>query len=179
MNLKETTFSRTKIYNGRSLNFYVDTIVLPNKKLATREYTEHPGAVTVLPFIDKKNIVLVKQYRYPVRKITYELPAGKLSYNESLKKCVQRELIEETGFKASKIKKLISFWPTPAFSTEVLHIFSATGLKPVKSNPDEDEFLEKIIIPFETALKWVKNGKIKDSKSIIGILFWKMFNKNI
>jgi len=177
--LKEKKYSRTKIYNGRSLNFFVDKVLLPNKKVATREYTEHPGAVTVLPFIDEKNIVLVRQYRYPVRKITYELPAGKLSKKESLKKCVQRELIEETGFMASKIKKLISFWPTPAFSTEVLHIFSATGLKPVKSSPDEDEFLEKTIIPFETALKWIKNGKIKDSKSIIGILFWKMFNKGM
>ncbi len=177
MNLKEKTYSREKIYNGKSLDFYVDTVILPNKKSAIREYTEHPGAVAVLPFVDKKHIVLVKQYRYPVRKITYELPAGKLSKGESLIKCVKRELIEETGFKAGRIKKLISFWPTPAFSTEVLHIFSATELKPVESNSDEDEFLEKIIVPFKTALNWIKNRKIKDSKSIIGIIYWNLFGK--
>jgi ADP-ribose pyrophosphatase len=177
MNLKETLFKRKKIYKGKSVDFSVDTIILPNGKTAKREYLEHPGAVTVLPILPDKKIILVKQYRYPIKKITYELPAGKLDKykNESLKNCVLRELEEETGYKSKKVKKLFSFWPTPAFATEVIHIFVATKLYKGKKNTDEDEFLKTKIIPFSQAIEWIKKGKIKDSKSVIGILYWKHF----
>lgn len=175
-NLKEKLHKRNRIYTGKSVNFSVDEIVLPNGKIATREYLEHPGAVAVLPVLPDNKIILVKQYRYPVKSTTYELPAGKLDKHktESVKDCVIRELEEETGYRCRKVKKLLSFWPTPAFGTEILHIFVATDLYKGRKNPDEDEFLETLIIKFDTALEWVVKGKIKDSKSIIAILLWKI-----
>lgn len=172
LNLREKLYKRKRVYDGRVISVSSDTIILPNKKLAYREYIEHPGAVCVLAFTDKKNIVLVKQFRYPVGKITYELPAGKLDKGEKPASCVRRELLEETGYYAKKIKKIYSFWPTPAFSNEVLHIFFAECLEKRSLNLDEDEFLEPEIVPFAKALDWVKKGKMKDSKTVIAILLW-------
>jgi ADP-ribose pyrophosphatase len=169
MKLKEKTFKRRRLYKGKSVDFYADLIKLPNKKTALREYITHPGAVSVIPFLNTRDIVLVKQYRYPVKKITYELPAGKVSPGENLLGCAKRELMEETGFKTGRIKKLISYWPSPAFSTELLHIYVAGKLTPVESSPDEDEFIDRIILPFDEALKWVYKGKIRDSKTIIAL----------
>ena len=172
MKLTEKLYKRNRIYKGSAVGFSADRIVLPDGKLATREYLEHPGAVAVIPFTKKGSIILVKQYRFPVRKITYEIPAGKLDRGERPLSCVQRELEEETGFKAGKIWKLLSFWPTPAFSNELLHIYAAKDLKAARKNPDEDEFIEHIEVPFQKALSWVKSGKIRDSKTVIALLFW-------
>lgn len=174
MNMKfnEKLFKRNRIYAGRAVNFSVDEILLPNGKKATREYLEHPGAVTILPFIDKNNIILVKQYRFPVKKLTYELPAGKIDAGESIISCVKRELVEETGYYAKKVKKIFSFWPTSAFSNEVIHIYHAENLIIASKCPDDDEFIEHLVIPFKKALEWVKNGRIRDSKTVIALLFW-------
>jgi ADP-ribose pyrophosphatase len=117
------------------------------------------------------NIVFVRQFRYPVNEITYEIPAGKLDKNEKPLKCVNRELEEETGFKAKKIEKLLSFWPTPAFSNEVLHIYKALDLVKGKTNPDEDEFINTVIVPYKKAIEMIKKGKIKDSKTIIALTY--------
>ena len=172
MKLTEKLHKRNQVYSGKSVSFSADRIVLPDGKLAMREYLEHPGAVAVIPFAKRGSIILVKQYRFPIGKITYEIPAGKLGKDERPLSCVQRELEEETGFKAGKIKKLLSFWPTPAFSNEILHIYSARDLRPTRKNPDEDEFIEHIEVPFSKALAWVRSGKIRDSKTIIALLFW-------
>ncbi|MCX5782253.1 MAG: NUDIX hydrolase [Elusimicrobia bacterium] len=172
MNLKEKLYKRNRIYSGKAVGFSADKITLPNGKIAIREFLEHPGAIAVLPFLKNGKIILVKQYRYPIKKITYEIPAGKLDKGENPVKCVQRELEEETGFKAGKIKKMFSFWPTSAFSNEIIHIYSAKDLRLAKKNPDDDEFIEHIEIPFKKALQWVKSGKIRDSKTVIALLFW-------
>lgn len=172
MKLKEELYKRKRVYSGKIINVSSDTVLLPNKKLATREYLEHPGAVCVLAFVDKDNILLVKQYRYPVGEITYELPAGKLDKGENSLVCVRRELLEETGYFAKKIKKIYSFWPSAAFSNEVLHIYAADHLEKRSFNPDEDEFIEPIIVPFKQALEWVRKGRIKDSKTVIALLYW-------
>ena len=170
--LKEKLYRKKIIYNGRTVSFCADEILLPNGKKVRREYLKHPGAAAVIPFIDDKNIILVQQFRYPVGKATYEIPAGKIEKGESPVKCVKRELSEETGYTAVNIKKLISYWPTPAFSNEVLHIYCARGLKPSKISPDEDEFLRHKILPFSRVLRWVKSGRIMDSKTIIAVLLW-------
>lgn len=177
MKLIEKLYKRRKLYKGKSIDFSNDIIILPNGKKATREYTDHPGAVTVLPFVDKKNIVLVRQYRYPVKSLTYELPAGKLNKGENPLLCVKRELVEETGYKTGHIKEMCTFWPAPAFSTELMHIYVAKNLKQIGNCPDDDEFLDRKIVTFDTALKWVREGKIRDSKSIIGILMYYCFHK--
>jgi len=168
--LIETFVSKKTIWRGRAVNFDVDTVRLPDGKLATREYISHPGAVGVVPFLDKDTIVMVRQYRHPVGEVTLELPAGKIDPKESILTCIKRELAEETGFTAAKFTPLIKYWPTPAFANEVLHLYTATGLKAGKVNADEDEFIETVILPFKAAVKMVRDGKIRDSKTVVGLL---------
>ena len=170
MDLTETLVKKRPVYRGRTVGFNVDVIRLPNGKTAQREYLDHPGAVAVLPFLDPRSIVLVEQYRYPVGTSTLEIPAGKLERGEDPLACVKRELVEETGYAARRIRRLVSYWPTPAFSNELLHIYRADGLKPGRSSPDEDEFLRVHVMPLAAALKMVRTGRIRDSKTVIALL---------
>ena len=131
---------------------------------------DHPGAVGVVPFLDPRTVVLVRQYRFPIGAETLELPAGKLDGREGVVRCVRRELREETGYTARRLTRLLNYWPTPAFANEVLHLFVAEGLAAGRNSPDSDEFLEVITMSFEEALGLVRSGKIRDSKTVIGLL---------
>ncbi|MBI3549037.1 MAG: NUDIX hydrolase [Elusimicrobia bacterium] len=172
--LIETKIRTKPVYRGNAVNFFVDQVRLPNGKKAEREYLDHPGAVAAIPILDRDTVIMVRQYRYPVREVTYEIPAGKLAAGEAPLPCVRRELKEETGFTAGRIRRLISYWPTPAFSDEVLHIYVAEDLRPGTVCPDEDEFLEVKRVPLRRALDWVFEGKIRDSKSVIALLAYSL-----
>ncbi|MCS7184866.1 MAG: NUDIX hydrolase, partial [bacterium] len=126
-------------------------------------------------------VILVKQYRHPVRRITYELPAGKLDVNESPLKCIKREFEEETGYRFSSCRKLISYNPTPAFSNEVIHIYELNGIKRGRFKPDIDEFIEVVELPLNKVVNMIYTQKISDSKTIIGIFAYliKKFNKKL
>ncbi len=166
----ETFVGKKTVWKGRAVDFRVDTVRLPNGKTATREYMDHPGAVGVVPFLDERTVVMVRQYRHPVREVTLELPAGKLDRGESPLSCVRRELDEETGYKARRIAPLLRYWPTPAFANEVLHMYVAEGLTPGRMHTDDDEFLRCVTVPFERAVAMALDGRIKDSKTVIGLL---------
>lgn len=168
--LIETFVSKKTVWRGNAVDFDVDTVRLPNGKLATREYISHPGAVGVVPFLNRDTIVMVRQYRHPVGEVTLELPAGKIDPRESILTCIKRELAEETGYTARVFTPLIRYWPTPAFANEVLHLYVATGLKEGRVNADEDEFLEVVNVPFRKAVEMVRRGKIRDSKTVVGLL---------
>lgn len=175
--LIETFVRRRPIYTGGAVSFVVDRIRLPNGRLADREYLDHPGAVGVLPLLDRDTVVMVRQYRHPVAQITYEIPAGKLARGEKPMSCLRRELQEETGYRAKRFKRLAAYWPTPAFSNELLHLYVAEGLIAGPVSPDEDEFLEVVQVPMQRALRWVFSGKIRDSKTIIALLAYTARNK--
>jgi len=173
MKLIEKVYKEKNIYKGKAISFRVDSVVLPNNKIAVREFIDHPGAVAVLPVDGDGNIIFVTQYRYPIKKITYEIPAGKLNYKkDNYLKRAKAELKEETGYIARKMTYLIDFWPTPAFSNEILKIYLATDLISGKSKPDDDEFLNVVKISDSKALEMVNKGIIKDSKTIISILYY-------
>jgi len=173
MKLIEKVYKEKNIYKGKAISFRVDSVVLPNNKIAVREFIDHPGAVAVLPVDEDGNIIFVTQYRYPIKKITYEIPAGKLNYKkDNYLKRAKAELKEETGYIARKMTYLIDFWPTPAFSNEILKIYLATDLISGKSKPDDDEFLNVVKISDSKALEMVNKGIIKDSKTIISILYY-------
>ena len=175
--LIETFVRRRQICQGGAVRFVIDRIRLPNGRLADREYLDHPGAVGVLPLLDRDTVVMVRQFRHPVGQITYEIPAGKLTRGEKPMSCLRRELQEETGYRAKRFKKLVSYWPTPAFSNELLHLYVAEGLTAGPVSPDEDEFLEVVLVPIQRALRWVFSGKIRDSKTIIALLAHVASNK--
>lgn len=174
----ETLVRPRRVYNGRIINVCADVIRLPNGKRAMREYIDHPGAVAAIPFLRDGRVVLVRQYRYPVHEETLEIPAGKLDAGESARACVARELREETGYTARRIRPLLDYWPTPAFANELLHIFVADGLTPGPLKTDEDEFLDVVVLPFSKVLAMVRSGRIRDSKTVIGLLAcaqWRKF----
>lgn len=176
--MRETFLKRNRQYKGKAVDFHIDQIRLPNGRKAIREYLSHPGAVAALPFIDPETIVMVRQFRYPINKVTYEIPAGKLSKGEKPLNCLKRELAEETGYSARRIKHLVSYWPTPAFSNEIIHIYTASQLTQGKPHPDEDEFISTKHVKISQALKWIRDGQIKDSKTMIALFAWKTFSKS-
>jgi len=170
MTFEEKTMKCERIYEGRIINVRVDTVELPNKKYSKREIVEHPGAVGIVAITQDKKIILVKQFRKPVEKTLLEIPAGKLEPNEDPRNCATRELEEETGFASDNIKKLMEFYTTPGFSNEVMHIYLAENLREGNVNLDEDENIEIVKLPIEEVVDMIRNGQIKDAKTIVGVL---------
>lgn len=171
MVLKEKTLSKEYIYNGRIINLRRDKIELPDGKQGTREVIEHRGGVCVLALTEKNEVLMVRQYRYPYCEEILEIPAGKRdSLDEPPLECGKRELKEETGASAESFEFLGEFYPTPGYTNEVIYIYLAENLSFGKQNPDEDEFLEVLKIPFKELLKEVLDGKIKDGKTQCAVL---------
>lgn len=169
--MREKTLASQTIYQGKIVTLRIDEVGLPNGKRSTREIVEHPGAVAVVPLLDSGEVVMVKQFRKPVERLLYEIPAGKLEKGENPLLCAQRELLEETGLEAKKWIKLCQFYTTPGFSNEIMHLFLARELVVGPSNLEDDEFLEVERIPLEKLANMLKEGKIQDAKTIIGLLW--------
>lgn len=171
--LLEKTISSERIFDGKIINLRVDTVELPNGKQGKRETVEHPGAVAVIAINDNNEILMVKQFRHAVQEIIWEIPAGKLEKGEDPKDCAERELSEETGYKAKQIKQLAHFFTTPGFTDEAMYLFIAKDLTLDKQNLDEDEFVIVEKIPINMAVNMIYQGEIVDSKTIVGILMAK------
>ena len=167
--MREKTIKSKRIYKGRLLGLRDDTVKLSKGVISHREICEHPGAVAVIAVTKNKEIVLIKQYRKPAERVLTEIPAGLFNKNEPLKKAALRELKEETGFTARSIKHVLSTYTSPGYSTELLHFFLAKDLKAGKQSYEEDEHIEVHPVPIKQAVQMVKAGKIKDSKTVIGI----------
>ena len=170
-NLAEEKISSERVFDGVLLHVLKDEVRLPNGHTAPREWIKHPGASSVIPLLPDNQIILVKQFRYPVGQVTLEVPAGKLDVEgEDPLECAKRELSEETGYTAKKFWKLTTIATTVCFSNEFIHLYAATDLTPGKQHPDDDEFINAIKMPLTAAVQMVESGKIIDAKSIISIL---------
>lgn len=170
MNLVEKTLNEEYIYKGRIINLRKDTAELPDGSTAYREVIEHPGGVCVAPITEKGEIVLVRQFRYPYKKLMLEIPAGKKERGEEPLLCGIRELYEETGAKCENLEPLGIMYPTPGYTDETIYIYTAKNITVGQTHLDDDEFLQTVVIPFDEALKMVLSGEICDAKTQIAIL---------
>ena len=170
-NMKEHTKSSEIVFKGKLLDARKDIVVLPNGKTGSREWINHPGAVCCVPLLSNGKIILIRQYRYPLRKVMIELPAGKLERGEKPEMCAIRELEEEIGYKANKITFLTNIHPAIGFANEKMWLYFAKDLKKTNQKLDSDEFLEIMPTKLEDALEMVWNGEITDVKTIIGLIW--------
>jgi ADP-ribose pyrophosphatase len=150
---------------------------LPNGKVHQRAIIRHPGAVSVIPMIDSEHVCLIRNYRVAVGETLIEIPAGTLETNEPPEKTAERELIEETGYRADRITKLHSFFLSPGVIDEHMHLFVAEGLEEVGAEREEGEEIENWIVSWKEAIDMVYNGKIKDAKTIVGLLYFDRMRK--
>ena len=169
--LKESTVSSEKVYDGTFLDVRKDVVSLPDGKISTREWINHPGAACIIPIMPDGKLGLIKQYRYPVQSTMIELPAGKLDMGEKPEVCAIRELEEETGYLADKLTFVTKIHPAIGFANEEMWIFLAENLIESQKNTDHDEFVELMPTSIEVALHMVWDGTITDVKTIIGILW--------
>lgn len=170
MHLQEKTISSETKYEGVIFEITQDTAELENGKTARRDVLHHSGGVCVIPVTDDNEIFLVKQFRYPFQEVTTEVPAGKLNPGENHAECGRRELLEETGCTCKEYVYLGKMYPTPAYDTEITHIYLAKGLEFNKQKLDEDEFLDVIKVPLNDAVDMVMRGELKDGKTQIAVL---------
>jgi ADP-ribose pyrophosphatase len=169
--LAERTLSSERVYDGVLLRVKRDEVRLPDGGTAVREYVEHPGAAMVIAVLDSGELLLERQYRYPLRRDMIELPAGKIDPGEPPLETAKRELQEETGYTASEWRHAATIHLAIGYSDERIEIFVARGLKHEGAKLDDEEFLEVLHVPLTTAIEWVREGKITDAKSVSG-LFW-------
>lgn len=143
--------------------------MLRTGKIATREVIEHRGAAAIVPIIQERNVVLVRQYRYAIATDLLEIPAGTMELGEQPDRCAVRELEEETGYKCKEIEKILEFFPVPGYSTEEIHVYLAKDLVKSEMHTEEDEQINLEIVPLESALRKVRSGEIRDAKSICAL----------
>ncbi len=159
------------VFDGKIIRLEHWTVELPNGHEALREVACHPGAAAVVPVDEDGNIIMVRQYRAPVHRLTLEIPAGKLdSAEEDPFECAKRELSEETGFLADSWRKLTVLETTPGFCNERIHLYLATGLRPGDTHPDEDEFVATVRVPLAEAFRKVMDGTFRDGKTALAIM---------
>lgn len=177
--LFEKQLSSEKVFSGVLLNVYSDEIELPNGNKSKREYIKHVGAACVVPLDNEGNIIIEKQFRYPFGRVLTEIPAGKLdSKKEPHLEAALRELREETGYSAEKMVYLGEFYPTCAYSDEIIHMYLATGLSQGSQQLDEDEFVGVEKMPLEKAVEEIMKGNILDGKTQTAILKAYLYIKN-
>lgn len=161
-----------RVYTGKVFNLVVDEVEYPSGNRAIREVADHPGGAVVIPLLDPSTVLLIRQFRYPMKEVLYEAPAGKLDPQENPEDCARRELEEETGYKAKDLEKLTAIYTSPGFCNERLHLFLATGLIKTSAGPRlEEGELGLTVEPLELneALRMIANGSIVDAKTICGL----------
>ena len=173
MNKKEKTISSELIYKGRILDLYKDEVICPNGVKSIREVIRKSKAACIIAELDGK-IMLEKQYRYPYDEVLIEIPAGKSDEDEDTSVTAVRELEEETGYKANKIVKLGTVYPTVAYTDELIDVYYATDLKKTKTHLDIDEELELFFVTKEEFENLIKEDKIRDAKSVVAYYLYKL-----
>lgn len=163
------------LYQGKVFSLQRDTVIEPGGVQVERDIIEHPGSVVVLPIFKDGRILLIRQYRHSVGEFLWELVAGRKEPNESPVAAARRELIEETGYTATRLRKMMRIVPTPGFVNEWMWIFAAEGLAQGEAQPEEDEKITPRIFSLKQAEMMIERGALRDAKSICGILYYARF----
>ena len=167
--LPHTLNHRKEVYRGRIVNLVVDDITTHHGIHTIREVFQHPGGAAVVPVLPGGDVLLVRQFRYPMQEVLLELPAGKIDAGEPPEETAARELSEEVGFKAGRLTKIAECYSTPGFCDEKLHIYVAEDLTPMQASRDDDEDLEVVRLTRAELREHLQNGRFRDAKTIIGI----------
>lgn len=172
--------STERRYTGRVINLDVDTVRFPDGASGQLEMVRHPGASAVVPFIDDPDdpdprILLLRQFRHAADGFIWEIPAGRLDSGESPETCARRELAEETGMRATRIERLTTFYTTPGFTDERIHLFLAGGLETGEHRREADEFMEVHSTRWSEAMGMIERGEIVDGKTLLALLYAKAF----
>ncbi|MFD1738780.1 NUDIX domain-containing protein [Bacillus salitolerans] len=170
---EEKTLLSQTLYEGRIINLDLEEVLLPNGNKSKREIVRHPGAVAVIPITVDGKVVMVEQYRKALERAIVEIPAGKLERGEEPELTARRELEEETGYECKQLTHLISFYTSPGFADEIVHLYVAEGLskKDHKLDLDEDEFVEVLELTVEEALEYIQEQRIFDAKTAYAIQY--------
>jgi ADP-ribose pyrophosphatase len=171
--LVEKTIRKEKIFNGKVVQLYVEDVQLPNGKTSKREVIKHPGAVAIIPITKEGKLVLVRQYRKALERVLIEIPAGKLEKGEEPLATAQRELEEETGYRAQSMRHIVSFYTSPGFADELIHLYMAEGLEKLEdaASLDEDEFVDILEVTLEEALEMLEKREIYDAKTAYALQY--------
>jgi ADP-ribose pyrophosphatase len=171
---KAKVLSSKMIYQGKVFGVRQDRVIEPGGVNATRDVVTHNGSVVLLPVL-RSDILLVRQYRHAVGDYLWELPAGRMERGEKPLAAAQRELEEETGYRARRLKLMMDVFPTPGFVEERMVVYAATDLVPGESHPDEDERISTKPFTLASLLRMIRTHKIHDAKSVAGILYYARF----
>jgi ADP-ribose pyrophosphatase len=167
----ERKIQRLASLGTKSFTAYLDEVSLRNGRISKRIRIDHPEAAAIVPFVSDEEIIMVKQYRYALKRETLEIPAGKIDKGESPEECIKRELIEETGFETKFIQWLYTYAPAIGYSNELIHLYLGRDLKKVEIKIDEDEISSLEILTLDEVIGMIRNHKIIDSKTIIALSF--------
>jgi ADP-ribose pyrophosphatase len=167
----EDVLSSTIIYSGRAVRLRFDKVRLPNGRETSRDIIEHPGSVGILPLLPGGRILLIRQYRHPIRQTIWEIPAGTMEQGETPIECARRELEEETGYRARNLRLFFECYLAPGYSAELMRLFLARGLRPTERRLDEDEIISVEPVPSKRAFRMIKSGQIRDAKTIAALSY--------
>ncbi len=169
--LAEEVLETRYLYQGRILDLRVAKVALPNGRTAQREIVEHGEVAAIVPIDENGRVLLVRQFRIALGRETLEIPAGGLDPGEKPEEAAQRELQEETGYKAAQLHRLGGFYVSPGYCTEFIHVFLAQGLYPSGGHPADDEAIHPLWLPLPEALEMANTGRLDDAKTVIGLLW--------
>jgi ADP-ribose pyrophosphatase len=163
------------IYQGPIFGVRRDEVLEPGGVRTTREVITHPGSVVVLPLLPDGRILLIRQYRHATRQFLWELVAGRMDHGETPRQGAARELIEETGYRAKRFRIFLDLFPTPGFLEERMYVLLASGLSPGEARPEEDEKITSRAFTGAELDKMMRGGKLRDAKTIAGLLYYFRF----